>query len=256
MPPAPSSPPPPPAPPVSRRVALITGAGSGIGRAISLALAQEGYFLALVGRRADALAQTLDAARDGRDARDTGMLIPADVSDPARASAAVHRCIDEAGVLDVLVCNAGLGTLAPIAQTSMDLVEQTMRINALAPAAMVLAAWPAFTAQHAAGRASACVVHISSMACIDPFPGFFAYASSKAAMSMQAASIAKEGGAIGVRAFALAPGAVETSMLRAAFDEQAISTADTLPPEAVAKVVMACVRGERDADNGRVIPVL
>jgi short-subunit dehydrogenase len=156
----------------------------------------------------------------------------------------------------VLINNAGVGVVAPIPQTSDDLLEQTYRLNAFAPAWMTREAWPAFAAQYAGAGIGGCIITISSMASIDPFPGYFAYAGSKAAASIMAASIAKEGAAIAVRAFALAPGAVETSMLRAAFDESMISREQTLDPAQIAEITLACAQGRHDHLNGRNIPIL
>ena len=69
-------------------------------------------------------------------------------------------------------------------------------------------------------------------------------------------SCVKEGEAGGVTAYCICPGAVETAMLRASFDESVIPPADTMAAEEVAAVVLACVRGERPGDNGRTIPLL
>ncbi len=234
----------------SPRVALITGAGSGIGRATALAFARAGYALALVGRRDDKLRETASLA--GVDAH----VHAADITSASAATGAVRACLSRYGRVDVLINNAGVGVVAPIPQTSDELLEQTYRLNAFAPAWMTREAWSAFTTQHAASGVGGCVITISSMASIDPFPGFFAYAGSKAAASIMAASIAKEGAAIAVRAFALAPGAVETSMLRASFDESMIAREQTLPPSHVADIALACARGDHDGLNGRNIPIL
>jgi NAD(P)-dependent dehydrogenase (short-subunit alcohol dehydrogenase family) len=99
-------------------------------------------------------------------------------------------------------------------------------------------------------------VNVSSIATVDPFPGFFAYAASKAALNLMTASAAKEGANVGIRAFAVAPGAVETPMLRASFDAKAVPPEACLEPESVARVIVACATGLRDADSGRVIPVV
>jgi len=234
----------------SPRVALITGAGSGIGRAIAIAFSHAGYALTLVGRREDKLRETAALCRG------TTQCVAADITTADAATGAVRSCLDRHTRLDVLINNAGVGVVAPIPQTSDDLLEQTYRLNAFAPAWMTREAWPAFAAQYAGAGIGGCIITISSMASIDPFPGFFAYAGSKAAASIMAASIAKEGAAIAVRAFALAPGAVETSMLRAAFDESMISREQTLDPARIAEITLECAQGTHDHLNGRNIPIL
>lgn len=232
------------------RVSLVTGAGSGIGRAIAIALSHAGYQVVLVGRRESLLQETAGMLSG------PSLVHAADIGDAAQARGAVQACVAKLGRLDVLVHNAGLGQVANIPQTSDELLEAMYRVNTFGPAWMTREAWGTFASQHGATGVGGCVVTISSMASIDPFPGFCAYAGSKAAASIMAASVAKEGAAIGVRAFALAPGAVETPMLRAAFDEAMISREQTLEPGRVAEIVLACVRGEHDALNGRNIPVL
>ncbi|MBK9189308.1 MAG: SDR family oxidoreductase [Phycisphaerales bacterium] len=228
------------------KAALVTGAGSGIGQAIALALGQAGYRVLLVGRTQKNLEATRDLLPPG-----AGVVHAADVSDERACRAMVDAAFTRLGRLDVLVNNAGVGRVVPIAQTDSDVVAEAYRINTFPAAWAIHAAWDRLAAQ-----GGGCVINISSMATIDPFPGFFAYAGSKAALNLMAASAATEGKPHGIRAFAIAPGAVETPMLRAAFDTKAIPPEEALPPKAVAEVVLACVRGERDADNGRTIPVL
>jgi NAD(P)-dependent dehydrogenase (short-subunit alcohol dehydrogenase family) len=96
---------------------------------------------------------------------------------------------------------------------------------------------------------------VSTLGTTDPFPGFFAYAASKSAVDSFARSIRAEGKAIGVKAFAVNPGCVETEILRRNFPEKVIPREKALPPEAVAEVIVACACGDRDADNGNAIVV-
>ncbi len=235
-------------------VAIITGAGSGIGRAAAIALARLGYAVVLVGRREASLLETLAATGSP-----PGLAHVADVGDTAAATGVIAATQAKFGRVDVLVNNAGVGRSIPITQTTIADVEEAWRVNTLGAAALMLAAWPVFVRQHSqplwAGRAG-CVVNVSSMVSFDPFPGFFAYACSKAGMDLLSASAAKEGAAVGVRVFCVNPGAVETPMLRASFDEAMISRADTLDAAVVADVISACVRGDLDDRVGQRIPVL
>lgn len=92
---------------MTAKVALVTGAGSGVGRAVALALGEAGYRVALAGRRADALRATADAASG------SGMLaVPTDVRDPAAVAALFARIGDELGRLDLLFNNAGVSAPA------------------------------------------------------------------------------------------------------------------------------------------------
>ncbi len=90
----------------SVRVAIVTGAGSGIGRQAALALLEDGYAVALAGRRGEPLERTAELAGA---ARERALLVPTDVSDPDAVSALFARTVEAFGRLDVLFNNAGVG---------------------------------------------------------------------------------------------------------------------------------------------------
>ena len=223
-------------------VSIVTGAGSGIGLSAAQQLSQMGHHVVLVGRREGLLKEASDSLSG------PSSVMPCDIGNLADARALVDRVKAELGRIDVLVSNAGWAELHAIDKTDDETLDLSFRINALGPAAMISQAWPIFTAQK-----SGCIVCTSSMATQDPFPGFFAYASSKASVNLLVASCAKEGAKHGIRAFAVAPGAVETALLRSMFDQTALPSSGCLMPEKVASMITACVRGEHDAENGRVI---
>ena len=184
-------------------------------------------------------------------------MLACDVSNHAAAARAVRDTIDRFGRLDALINNAGSAPLAPIDKTTPEMLDQCFAINALAPGYLIAAAWPQFKVQADGARAAAAppratVVNVSSMATKDPFAGFFGYAAAKASVNLMVQSCA-EGRAIGIRAFAVAPGAVETPMLRANFNEKMIPPSRAIDPATIAGIIAACLRGERDADNGQVI---
>jgi NAD(P)-dependent dehydrogenase (short-subunit alcohol dehydrogenase family) len=233
-------------------VAIITGAGSGIGRQTARALSQAGLSLVLVGRRAAQLEETQSKLADGSES----LCVPADIADPSQAQAIVTSAVNRFGRLDVLINNAAQAPLKPIDQHTPDLIHQVYLTNSIAPACTIAAAWRVFKAQALQQRKShlgACVVNVSTMGTRDPFPGFFAYAASKAAMNLMVKSCAAEGREIGVRAFAVAPGAVETDMLRSLFDTRTLPESACLSADRVAEEIAACVLGERDDKNGQVI---
>lgn len=230
--------------PSSDPVAVITGAGSGIGRALAVGLAQLNYRLVLGGRTRESLSAT--AALTGADCEVVGC----DVSDPVQAQTLIARAVERFGRVDALVNNAGDAPLLPIDKTTPEALQRCFAINALAPGYTIAAAWP-----HMVRQRSGCIVNVSTLGTIDPFPGFFAYAAAKAAVNLMARSCANEGKRHAIRAFAVAPGAVETAMLRKNFNERSLPPAACLAPSDVAGVIIACLRGERDAENGQVIVV-
>lgn len=230
----------------STPVSIVTGAGSGIGAACARLLASRGHAVVLVGRGLD----KLEAVRASMEEPTRHLSMAADVADSGLAHEVVDRTLEAYGRLDALVLNAGVAPKATIDQTTEEVLEQAFFVNAFGPAFMVTRAWPAFRRQRS-GR----VVFVSTLGTTDPFPGFFAYAASKSAVDSFARSIRAEGKAIGVKAFAVNPGCVETEILRRNFPEKVIPREKALPPEAVAEVIVACACGDRDADNGNAIVV-
>ena len=96
-------------------------------------------------------------------------------------------------------------------------------------------------------------MNVSSMAANDPFPGFLAYGAAKAGLNNFSLSLAREGASIGVQVHCIAPGAVETPMLRKILSQKQLSSDNTLTPAEVAKVVARCVVGDSPSASGEVI---
>lgn len=228
---------------MAERVAMVTGAGSGIGLATSRALVAAGWRVALVGRRRDALEDGAALMTAGRT-----LVISGDMGHAADIERAVEEAVRWGGRLDLLVNNAGLGEVLPIEKTDWAALRRVFDLNALGVGYLIHRVWPTFARQ-----ASGCVVNVSSYAALDPFDGFFAYGATKAAVNLLTLSASKEGARIGVRAFCVAPGAVETPLLRSAFDESIVPREMCLSPEDVARVIVSCAEGRRDRDNGRTI---
>jgi NAD(P)-dependent dehydrogenase (short-subunit alcohol dehydrogenase family) len=109
-----------------KKVAIVTGAGSGIGRATALALLREGYAVALAGRRADALANTAASAVAGSRA----LAVPTDVTDPESVQALFAKTVAEFGRVDVLFNNAGIGSPpVPIEDFAIEKWRQIVDVN-------------------------------------------------------------------------------------------------------------------------------
>lgn len=227
-------------------VALVTGAGGGIGRATSTVLAEHGYRLALLGRTPANLQETAERLPD----RTEALLIEADLADDGACVDAIESIQDRFGRLDVIVNNAGVAPQIPIQDTDARLVRTTIDANLVGPIVLVSRAWPLLVA------ARGCVVNVSSMASIDPFRGFTAYAASKSGLDSLTRSIMAEADETGIRAFTLNPGIVETPLLRKLFDESIVPKGAALEPVDIAEEIMACIDGRRDERLGRPHPLL
>ena len=225
-------------------VAIVTGAGSGIGRATAVMLAQRGYALALVGRREAALRDTAAMLKS------QSIAVATDISDAAACESLISATESKLGRIDVLINNAGSAPMVPIEKSGPTVIDEVFDVNALGPAYLIHFAWPVFVRQK-----RGCIVNVSTMGTIDPFPGFFAYAAAKASVNLMALSCANEGKRHGIRAFSVAPGSVETAMLRGNFPESKLPRSRVLTPEAVAQVIVDCVEGKRDSENGKTIVV-
>lgn len=234
---------------MTTRTALVTGGTSGIGLHIARQLAADGYRVAICARSEPGLASAAASIGPGT------VTLAADLFDPHAAAGVVTRALAALGRLDVLINNAGWSPAATIPQTDPDTAIRVFALNAVTPTVMIARAWPAFERQHASGGEGGVVVNVSSIASVDPFPILYAYAAAKAAVNNLAISVAAQGAPIGVRGFSVAPGAVETPLLRTLVDTANLPTDQTLRPEDVATIVRSCVRGERDDANGTTILV-
>lgn len=225
-------------------VAIVTGAGSGIGRAVAVQLSAIGYRVALVGRTQAKLQETVKLSATGSSC----LIVVADLASPDSPTRIEEAVIQKCGRVDALVNNAALAPFAPLPECDWSELERTFAANTFGPACLIAALWETFVSQRG-GR----IVNVSSMSTIDPFPGLAVYAASKAALESLTRSIKIEGEPHNIKAFNIAPGAVETQMLRAIADENALPRERTLSPDAVAKVIVSCVTGRRDDENGTTI---
>jgi NAD(P)-dependent dehydrogenase (short-subunit alcohol dehydrogenase family) len=180
--------------------AIVTGAGSGVGRALALSLAKQGWQLVLVGRREDRLKQT------AADAACTAVRIVAcDVGDAGAAELITGTAVDEFGGIDALINNAGVARFAALRDTSPADIELMLATNFTGPLTLIRAA-----AAHLAARRGV-VVNVGSIGGVLALPGRAAYGASKAGLHHLTRSLAREL-APDVRVNAVAPGAIDTEM--------------------------------------------
>lgn len=183
-------------------VALVTGAGSGIGAAVAVRLAQDGAAVGVNGLSAEEIAQTLGEIRDGG-GRAVGVV--GDVSDPDDAARMVREVDDALTGLHVLVNNAGLQQETPFLE--LDLATWRKQLSVDLDGAFLMASE---ACKVMAARGGGVVINVTSVHEHQPRPGYAAYCTAKAGLSMLTKVMARELADRGVRAVSVAPGAIET----------------------------------------------
>ncbi len=185
------------------RVAIVTGASSGIGRAVARSLVAEGARVVAVARRAD----RLDALRS--ELGDSLAPRAGDVTDPAFRDSVVSETASRFGRLDHLVSSAGVIAFGTIENTTLDGWRRMFALNVEACFDLLRLATPELL------RARGSVVHVSSVNGMRSFPGVLAYNSSKSALDQLTRCAALELAAKGVRVNSVNPGVTRTELHRA-----------------------------------------
>lgn len=221
---------------MNKPVAIITGAGRGIGKEIAEVLAQRDHALTLVSR--SAVAESTAHA----------LVVPADVSLASDIDEIVKATLEKFGRIDVLVNNAGFAPVRSIEQMTHDEWRSVIDTNLSSVFYLCKAVWPTFRKQNAG-----VIVNISSMAARSPFAGLTAYGAAKAGLNLLGFGLAREGAEFGIRVHTIAPGAVETQMLRAFMPEEQFPREKTLDPAEIARIVGQCVAGDLRYTSGEVI---
>lgn len=225
---------------LSGRVALVTGASSGIGEAVALALAAAGASVAVSARRADrltALVQRIEAAGG------TALVLPGDVVDEALATAAVDKTIARFGKLDILVNSAGIIQAGGIENVDTAEYRRVFDVNLMATLYTCRAAIGPMKAQ-----GSGDIINISSLAATKSGPAFSAYAASKHALNSMTDGLRQEVGAHGIRVSIVMPGATSTEVFDNISNEKVrdaikshVSKDGAMAPSDVADAIMLIV---------------
>jgi NAD(P)-dependent dehydrogenase (short-subunit alcohol dehydrogenase family) len=227
-------------------VALVTGGGRGIGKACALRFAELGADVAIVSRTLAELEQTQQeiGSRTGR------RVLPwvGDVSTEASVAELFHAAREQLGPVKFLVNNAATFHIAPVTQLSVEAFDEVMAVNARGTflCARELLRRPV---------ADGAIVNISSLGGVrrtEKFPGLAAYVASKFAVVGLTEALAVESIKLGVRTNAIAPGAVNTEMLRQVAPHLRTSTQ---PEDIASTVVMLCDASLSRRINGSLIEI-
>lgn len=218
--------------PLAGRIAVVTGASRGIGRAAALAIAQAGAHVVAIARTVGGLEELDD---DIRKAGGSATLVPLDLNELDRIDTLGPQLHQRFGRADILVGNAGmLGVLTPLTHHDARLWEEVMRVNVHANWRLIRTLEPLLKAADA-GRA----LFVSSKAGSVVQAYWGAYATSKAALDMMVKTWAAELDGTNLRANLMFPGAIRSAMRAAAFPGE--DPMSLRPPEAIAGEIVELV---------------
>lgn len=210
------------------KLAVITGAGRGIGRAIAETFAQHGATVVLAARSSDEIAETV-AAVEALGARALGVVC--DVSTPDGIDGLVQRTLDSFGTPDILVNNAGYAHFRPFEGIPQEEWRKTIETNLTAPFLLTQAFVPGMLA-----RGSGRIINISSVAGLKGIAHQSAYCASKHALNGLTKVLALELNPLGIGVHAICPGGVNTRLAHEAMPDR--DKADWMSPQDIADAAL------------------
>jgi NAD(P)-dependent dehydrogenase (short-subunit alcohol dehydrogenase family) len=240
---------------LSGSVAVVTGGGRGVGRAIAQSLAGAGAAVAVVARTEKELEETAESIRQrGGEATP----LPTDVTDPASVDRLARETERRLGPVDLLVNNAGTcRAIGPVWEADVDDWRQDVE-SSLLGAFLCTRAFLAKMVERRFGR----IINVSSYAAIRATPHMAAYGCAKAALLHFTNSVAAETADHGISVFALTPGRVWTAMTKHMVESSAgqrwldTDMRDSLAPERAGELAVFLASGRADALTGRFVHVL
>ncbi len=230
------------------KVAIVTGAGSGIGRATSLALLADGYSVALAGRRPDALDQSVGLAGE---ASSRALAVPTDVTDPASVAALFEATVRAFGRLDLLFNNAGTGAPAvPLEDLPFEAWRDTIDANVTGSFLCIQEAFRRMKAQDPRGGR---IINNGSISAHVPRPNSAPYTASKHAITGLTRSVALDGRKHDIACGQVDVGNADTEMatrMKAGIlqPDGAIAVEPTIDPAHVAAAVLSMASLPLDAN--------
>jgi len=228
----------------SSKVCIITGASNGIGLATARRFVSEGFRVVICGRRPEAL----ETAATSIGNADSVVSVVGDVGSLDTRKKLIDTAVEKFGRLDVLVNNAGAAPLGEIESIDESTFENVISTNIRSIFSLTQLAWPIMK-----GQGGGSIVNISSLAAIDPFPGFSIYGASKAWLETFTKAMAAEGDDHSIRVCCVRPGAVETDLLRGLFPD--FPAEECVSPEDIANKVWDCVADAAQHPNGEAFTV-
>lgn len=210
------------------KVAVVTGAARGIGKAVSLKFAEEGAHIALV----DILEKELDETKAEVEAfGGKVMAIPADLTNDEQVYGLVDKVVSEFGTIDILMNIAGISREMPLNEMPMDVWDKIIEINLRSVALIIKAVLPVMI-KNKTGN----IVSIASAAALRGLPGSTAYSASKAGVLCLSQALGDELRPHGIRVNVICPGPVDTELFQKSAKRDFILQAggDVFEPETIA----------------------
>ncbi len=210
------------------KVALITGAGRGIGKALALTLAEEGVAVAVLARTEAEVKETTEEIKEQK-----GRVLPftADITRPEQIQQCVDSILQKWGQIDILINNAGFAKFKPFEELTLEEWKQTIEVNLTGTFIVTKAVLP-----NMIQRRSGSIINISSVSGLRPIPKQSAYCASKHGVIGLTTTLAMEMKPYHIRVHAICPGGVVTRLSQENMSERDMS--DWMMPEDVAHTVM------------------
>ena len=213
------------------KIAIVTGASRGIGRAISIALAHQGATVVLAARDFAKLHETADIINS---AGGKSLIVTTDLLNENSIKNLVDTIKDKFGWLDILINNAGVTHSAKLEDTTTEVWQQCMQINATAPFILCRQALPLLRKP-----STSYIINISSVVGVKGYPMQCAYTASKHALRGMTISLAEELNDTNIRVHLICPGGVDTELIPQVRPD--LKSQDLMRPEEIAELILYLV---------------